>query len=188
MNGFIKTGLFDGGGSEWNEDEHPRDEDGKFTEKGSSNAVSKESKTNVPNNELPTFEENDAGSENELIALLGQEFTGYKGQEAVNKLLQEKHGHIRAAFHRDDIGDIDLLWGNDNLGLQHILLRRTEQGINANEFVKDISEVVEQGSFKQRNDRGNFEFWHKGKMAVIAPEYHDNKITYLLTAYKRKKK
>ena len=47
----------------------------------------------------------------ELTTLLGEEFKGYKGQEAVNKLLQEKRGHVKGAFHREDMGDIDLLWG-----------------------------------------------------------------------------
>lgn len=124
----------------------------------------------------------------ELTTLLGEEFKGYKGQDAVNKLLQEKRGHVRGAFHRDDMGDIDIFWGSDTVGLKHILQRREEQGINAEEFVSNLAEVVEKGEFKKRNDRGNFEFWYDGKMAVIAPEYHGNKITFVLTAYKRSKK
>lgn len=120
----------------------------------------------------------------ELTTLLGEEFKGYKGQDAVNKLLQEKRGHIKGAFHRDDMGDIDLLWGSDTVGLKHILQRREEQGINAEEFVSNLAEVVEKSEFKKRNDRGNFELEHNGKVIIISPEYHGNKITYLLTSYK----
>lgn len=124
----------------------------------------------------------------DISSLLGREYKGYKGQAAVNKLMKEKRRHIKGAFYRDDIGDIDLLWGNDTLGLQHIILRREEQGINVNQFLQNISDVVEKGHFKKKNNRGNFEFWYDGKLAVIAPEYHGNKITYLLTAYKQSRR
>lgn len=126
--------------------------------------------------------------DNSLDELLGYEYIGFKGQAAVDKLMHERQGHVKGAFHRDDIGDIDLLWGNDYLGLQHIIKRREEQGIDSKDFVQNLAEVVEKGSFKKKNDRGNFEFWYNGKLAVIAPEYHGNKITYVLTAYKQSKK
>ncbi len=57
----------------------------------------------------------------DISKLLGKEYKGFKGQDAINKLLAEKQGHIKAAFTRSDIGDIDLLWGNDDIGLQHII-------------------------------------------------------------------
>lgn len=119
--------------------------------------------------------------------LLGVEYKGYKGQEAVEKLLLEKQGHIKNAFYREDIGSIDLLWGNDNLGLQHIINHREKQGIDATLFLSDIAEVVEKGEYKGKNKNNTFEFWYKGKMAIISPEYHGNKITFLLSAFKRQK-
>ena len=124
---------------------------------------------------------------NELTILLGEEFKGYKAQDAVNKLLQEKRGHIKGAFHREDMGDIDIFWGSDTVGLKHILQRREEQGINAEEFVSKLAETIEKGEFYKKNNFGNFEYWYKGNMVVIAPEYHGNKITFVLTAFKRKR-
>lgn len=120
----------------------------------------------------------------DITELLGEEFKGVKGQQAVDKLMQEKRGHVKGAFHREDIGDIDLIWGDDTCGLQHILSRREEQGINAREFVQDLAEVVEKGQYRRRNDRGNFEFLHGRKMAVISPELRGNKLTFLVTAFK----
>ena len=120
----------------------------------------------------------------ELDLIMGREYKGFKGQAAVNKLLEEKNGHIKAAFHREDFGDIDLLWGNENLGLCHIITRREEQGIDTNVFLKDITEVIEQGNFRKKNQRGNFEFMHGNKIAVIAPEYKGKKLVFLLTAFK----
>ncbi len=121
----------------------------------------------------------------ELKHLLGEEFKGYKGQDAVDKLLKEKRGHVKGAFHRDDIGDIDLFWGNDHLGLQHIIKRREEQGINIHQFLSNIEEVVEEGSFLKKGNNGTFEFWNKGKSVIISPQYQGNKITYILTAFRK---
>lgn len=118
----------------------------------------------------------------------GEEFKGVKGQAAVEKLLKEKRGHVKGAFHRDDIGEIDLLWGDDNVGLKHIIKQREKQGIDSNEFVRNLSTVIEKGDFYQKSDRGNFEILYNGKMAIIAPEYHGNKVTFLLTAYKTRYK
>lgn len=114
--------------------------------------------------------------QDELEKLLGEEFKGYKGGAAVNKLLQEKHGHIKGAFHRDDIGDIDLLWGNDFVGLRHIIKQREAQGIAIIDFMKDLASVIEEGHFRKKTNRGDFEFVKDGKLAVVAIEYHGNKI------------
>lgn len=141
------------------------------------------SKTDSVEDNTPIF-----GSQEELDELLGEEFKGVKGQAAVSKLLAEKRGHVKGAFHRDDIGDINLVWGNDFVGLKHIVQQREKQGINVQVFMQELSQVIEKGSFYQKNDRGNFEFLHDGKMAIIAPEYHGNKLTFVLTAYKTRKK
>lgn len=162
----------------FNEKEHPRDDSGKFAEKSASDLKSELMQ------ELPEQDASEFGSQEELNNLLGEEFKGYKGQDAIDKLLKEKRGHVKGAFHREDIGDIDLLWGNDYMGLQHIIKQREKQGINATEFVSQLEDIVIKGKFHKKNNRGNFEFLHKGKMVIIAPEYHGNKITYILTAYK----
>lgn len=139
-------------------------------------------------NENPAPSSDDKAVSSELESLLGKEFKGVKGQAAIEKLMKERRGYVKGAFHRKDIGDIDLLWGNDSLGLQHIITQRTKQGIDVNDFLSDLSEVMENGIFKRKSDRGNFEFWLDGKMAVIAPEYHGDTITYLLTAFKTRQK
>ena len=199
----------------FDESKHPRDGDGKFTSgSGTSDYSSgvdkriqwaKDNDIDLPLNddgslddlalqklydgrEERTDEAYEYGSQEELDALLGEEFKGVNGQAAVDKLLKEKRGHVKGAFHRNDIGDIDLLWGNNTLGLQHIMKNREAQGINASKFIQALTDVIEQGEFYKKSDRGNFEFLHNGSMAIIAPEYHGNKITFVLTAYKTRKK
>lgn len=131
--------------------------------------------------------------------LYGVEFKGYKGQAAIDKLLKEQRGHVKGAFHRDDIGDIDLVWGSDTAGLQHIIKQRSverkdEAGKieHVEEIMTNISDIIESGACQGKNKNGNFEiFIEKGSgkyFAIVAPEYHNYKVTYIITAYRRSKK
>ncbi|WP_458861454.1 putative barnase/colicin E5 family endoribonuclease, partial [Helicobacter pylori] len=40
---------------------------------------------------------------------------------AINKLLETKKGFVAGAFYKEGLGDIDLVWGNKDYGLEHIL-------------------------------------------------------------------
>lgn len=171
----------------FDESKHPRSEDGRFTD---GNGEGKRYPQNTSYADILSDDMREGNNDNQpsLEEILGQEYKGYKGQAAIDKLLQEKHGYIKGAFHRDDIGDIDLLWGSDTLGLQHIIKQREAQGININEFLGSISDTIEKGVYFAKTNRGDFEFINNGKIAVIAIEYHGSKITYLLTAFKTRKK
>lgn len=135
----------------------------------------------------------------EIDRLYGEEFKGYKGQAAIDKLLKERRGHVKGAFHRDDMGDIDLVWGSDTAGLQHIIKQRSAERVDekgksehVNEILSNIAETIENGMCEGKNSRGNFEvFIDKGQcryFSIIAPEYHKHKVTYVVTAYRRGKK
>jgi len=127
-------------------------------------------------------------NDNSIDGLLGREYTGVKGQAAIVKLMEEKQGHVKAAFFREDVGTIDLIWGNSMVGLQHIIERRGEDGIDINSFMSDLTNVIENGIMRGKNKRGNFEILLDGKMAVISPEFHCQGITFLLTAFKTRLK
>jgi hypothetical protein len=135
-----------------------------------------------------TGEKIQAGKEQprqDITKLLGPEYTGVKGQAAIDKLLAEKQGHVKGAFYREDIGHIDLLWGNDRLGLQHIIREReTKDSINAREFLADIAGVIETGYFYGKNKYGDFLFRLDKKVAVVALTFKNNKLVFLLTAFK----
>ena len=140
---------------------------GRFTSKDGAGGTHEA--TDAEKERLSNFGISETTNDYSIGELLGKEYTGVKGRAAIDKLLKEKQGYVKAAFHRDDIGDIDLLWGNDSLGLQHIIKQREKQGINITSFLDDITDVIEKGQFYQKSDRGNFEFLHNGKMAIIAP-------------------
>lgn len=168
------------------EEKHPRDESGKFTDKNGSYRQNTSYEDIMTDDRKRLYSElaYDLSQVKDIKALLGKEYTGYKGQAAIDKLLEEKQGHIKAAFHRDDIGDIDLIWGNEDLGLQHIVKRRNEQGINTDEFLRGLADTIENGQFKKYTKRNDIEIKLKRQIAVIALTYHKNRLTYLLTAYK----
>lgn len=100
----------------WDEDKHPRDNSGKFTDKQGSTGYSKEQLSKARNNlkiRIAEYKQSEKEKQisSKLDNLLGKEYVGVKGQAAIDKLMQEKQGHVKGAFHREDIGDIDLLWG-----------------------------------------------------------------------------
>ena len=72
-------------------------------------------------------------------------------------------GQVAGAFHKEGLGDIDLVWGNEKIGLAHILERRTDdfikQGLSkeeaqtkARELIGQIPEILEQSTIYRQND------------------------------------
>ena len=123
----------------------------------------------------------------DITALLGDEIKGVSGQDAVNVLLEKKSGHVKAAFIREDIGTIDLIWGDETCGLCHIIKQREKQGTDPTEFLSDIEDVITYGIIS-KNRKGRFEIFYNRKIAIVSPELRGNKLTFLLTAYKTRKK
>lgn len=156
---------------EWKEEDHPRADNGQFGKGGG----------NSSNNGKEDLEKED------ISKFLQEEISGVKGQEAIQALMEKKKGFVKSAFHREDVGDIALFWGDEKRGLSHILKRRNDDNIDISAFVKDLTDVVEKGEFVRTNEKGRYEIFYNKKMAVIEPEVKNGKITFLLTAFKRRK-
>lgn len=160
---------------EWNEEDHPRDDDGKFG-KGGGKAKSIEGK---PKKAKENKEEKQP---DKISEFLGKEFTGVKGQEAVDLLMKEKQGHVKGAFTRKDIGDIDLVWGNEGMGLAHIIKRRKETKQPLGKLLSSLTDVVEKGEMTIQDNK-RFALRYKGKTAIVEPQIKNNRLTFLFTAY-----
>lgn len=106
----------------------------------------------------------------------------------MRKLLEEKRGHVKAAFHRKDIGDIDLVWGNDQVGLCHILKRRGEQGVDLDGFAASLTDTIQNGEMAVDEGRQNFRFWKNKQEVVVSKLYFGKKIQLVVTAYPARKK
>jgi hypothetical protein len=121
-----------------------------------------------------------------ITEVLGKEHANVKGQEAIDTLFREESGHVKDAFRRDDIGGISIAWGDDDFGLQHIIKRRTEQGIDPYIFLNNFGQVIERGKL-QSNARGNYEIKLGGKVVVVTPSLRESGMQYMLTAFRTRK-
>ncbi|WRG17590.1 DUF3519 domain-containing protein [Helicobacter pylori] len=102
----------------------------------------------------------------------GHNYSEFKndGLGAINKLLETKKGFVAGAFHKEGLGDIDLVWGNKDYGLEHILKSREEQAIakkglneqQAKEYALNIArtipEVIDKGVKVDNNGRMAIEY------------------------------
>lgn len=149
--------------ADFEESKHPRSDDGKFTGGGSGGG-------------------NSIGFKQESLDLLGQEHKAPHGDAAVQKLLDCKNGYIKNAFIRSDIDDITLIWGNDAVGLKHIIKRRKEENEDVDELVSHLSDTIENGTLKI-NKRGRFVITKGKYQAIISPEIFNDKLNFLVTGY-----
>lgn len=152
--------------NEWEESKHPRGKDGKFGQGGGSEESSSK----------------ESGSDQKLDDFLGKEYTGVKGQAAVDLLMKEKQGHVKDAFMRKDIGGVDLIWGNESMGLAHIIKRRKETNQPLGKLLSSLTDVIERGDLSFAK-KGRFEINYKGKKAIIEPQLYNKKIQFVFTAY-----
>lgn len=96
------------------------------------------------------------------IAKLLAEAKDYEARKEAGKLTKAEieqgayKGQVAGAFYKEELGDIDLVWGDSHFGLQHILERRTQDfikegfspdqaALKAREFVESLPQIVENG-------------------------------------------
>ncbi len=140
----------------------------------------------------------------QLKKLYGEELKGAKGKAALKMLLMERKGHVKSAatmtYHNNEIG-VDYIWGNDRVGLKHLIIDRTKelakqgktvQQIKAHiaEILNNITEAIENGDATDGgNTKGDIEIDYRPTKThlVIGRSYKGEKVTYVLTGFKRRK-
>ncbi len=149
--------------NEWQESKHPRDKDGKFGTGG--------------------------GAQDTISDVFGDSFSKYSGRPdaAIQKLLWEKKGHVPAALHKEGVGDIDLVWGEEGpqgYGLAHIIERRNSEGKDGIEFVKSIPNIIETGTVDFRHQKlGRLYITSRDKNVVIRLDWNGIERNWLATAF-----
>ncbi|WP_143000265.1 MULTISPECIES: hypothetical protein [unclassified Helicobacter] len=87
----------------------------------------------------------------------------HDGTRAVQKLLNEKQGQVAGAFYKEDLGDIDLVWGDSAIGLKKIIEKHLDDfkiwGEGQEGLIKGINEIIESGKLIDEN--GIKTIWHK---------------------------
>ncbi|ELP6787286.1 hypothetical protein R1198_000124 [Campylobacter coli] len=119
----------------------------------------------------------------------GENYAEYyhDGARAIKKLLIEKQGQVAGAFHRKDLGDIDLVWGevtdkikHKGYGLAHIIDKHPELDL------KLISDIVDKGKLNNQNNI-RYRIEYKNYIIGLSSEYKGNKRTFIITAFERYK-
>ena len=100
----------------------------------------------------------DEGNEPRPIgtSVFGKVYDQFKGKvkEAIEFLVNHKSGNLLGVFHRDDIGDISLVWGDSKGGLEHIIKRHIEDQNdfrNIEEAAKVIQQTIDNGAITREN-------------------------------------
>ena len=102
-------------------------------------------------------------------SVFGKVYDQFKGKvkEAIEFLVNHKSGNLLGVFHRNDIGDISLVWGDSKGGLEHIIKRHIE---DQNDF-RDIEEAAK--VIQQTIDNGAITRENKDKVVI---DYNDYRV------------
>ena len=104
-----------------------------------------------------------------------------KYKEAANFLRREQSGYLKGVFHRNDIGDIDMVWGDEKAGLKHIIQKHI---VEQNDFdsvaeaMETINSVIKNG--QESKQGSNVSFDYGGYRVSIAQSEEGN---WVLTAF-----
>lgn len=134
-----------------------------------------------------------AGEENEEIKPIGKGIFGniydqFKGKvkAAFDSLIKHKSGDLLGVFHREGFGDIDLVWGDDKKGLQHIIndhiLVKDPDFQNIEEAVSRINDIIMSGVIVKEGE-AKIVFEKDGYRVVISKNIHGEKKNWILTSY-----
>ena len=124
--------------------------------------------------------------------VFGNIYNQFKGKvkEAFDFLMKHKGGDLLGVFHRKDVGDIDLVWGDENGGLAHILHKHVGEGksfANVDEAMSHIQNIIESGK-NDFEDGDKIVFRRGSELVTVRKNFREGgkKITdknWVLTAY-----
>lgn len=118
--------------------------------------------------------------------VFGNIYNQFKGKvkEAFNFLMHHKSGDLLGVFHRDDVGDIDLVWGDENMGLAHILGKHVGEGKDfetPDDAIAMIEHVINSGRIFQDNEN-RYTLMLDGVGVGIRKSFDGEKKNWVVTA------
>ncbi|UOS09370.1 DUF3519 domain-containing protein [Helicobacter pylori] len=127
----------------------------------------------------------------------GPNYSEFKndGLGAINKLLETKKGFVAGAFYKEGLGDIDLVWGNKDYGLEHILKRRESDAIDkgmskeeakkyALEIINNIPNIISNGKLS-KDDLGRLKIEFKNQRVGLDDSWKGETLNnrWVITSY-----
>ncbi|ELK5620823.1 hypothetical protein Q6T38_001689, partial [Campylobacter upsaliensis] len=96
-----------------------------------------------------------------------------------------QRGQVKGAFYKEGLGEIDLVWGDKNYGLEHIL---NKHGGEFKNLARELSEAVENGKIV-KDDKGRLRLEYENKIVGIKDNWKGEKTAHwVVTAYVKKEK
>ncbi|WRF33445.1 DUF3519 domain-containing protein [Helicobacter pylori] len=127
----------------------------------------------------------------------GHNYSEFKGDAlgAINKLLETKKGFVAGAFYKEGLGDIDLVWGNKDYGLEHIFTRRESDAIDkgmseeeakkyALEIINNIPNIISNGKLS-KDDLGRLSIEFKNQRVGLNDSWKGETLNnrWVITSY-----
>ena len=114
-------------------------------------------------------------------SLLGNIYNQFKGKtrEAIEFLKRRKEGVAQGALHHQDIGDIDIVWGNKKMGLAHILDKHPN-------VVDGLQERIDEMDVVSRSENRIVLESNTHKAVISKMLGQERTPQWLLTAYEKK--
>lgn len=120
------------------------------------------------------------------IGEFGMIYSGIVGQDALHFIFEARGGEVKGAFHRVEIGEIHLVWGEkasngrEGHGLAHIIEKHPE-------IIDKLFMIITEGSvYKQGNDRlliiknvGE----NRNQVAAVRLDWNGIQKTWLVSAF-----
>ena len=75
----------------------------------------------------------------------------HDGKGAIDKLLTEREGQVAGAFYRKELGDIDLVWGNEQIGLNKILAKHKADFDDFGGVANGLKKIIDDGKLISEN-------------------------------------
>lgn len=131
------------------------------------------------------------------IGDFGEQYTEFyhKPKEAIKYLKKVKRGECVAALYRKDIGDIDIVWGendknNKGFGLKHIIEKHGKDIKRLGFEVEDFIPIVVQfGNINIKESTSNkIVFENQSFRFIIKTHWNGKKKNFLLTSFDLLKK
>ena len=141
-----------------------------------------ENKTEEASNETDTEQEPQPIGK----GVFGNIYDQFKGKvkAAFDFLMKHKSGDLLGVFHRDEVGDIDLVWGNENGGLSNIITKHVGEGKDfetPEKAIEKIEEVLKDGEVIQ-NGQMRYVVSKDGYRVAIRKDFDGEKKNWVVTA------
>lgn len=81
----------------------------------------------------------------------------HDGANAIKKVLAEKQGQVAGAFERKELGDIDLVWGDEKIGLKKIITKHLKDfdefngNTGVDRLINGLNEIISDGKLVSKN-------------------------------------